>query len=236
MRYLMIAMWCVASWVTANWVVADGDAAKPAAKAPAEDQAKGNAKPIVEAHISGKIVTIGPDGKVNVETFGEDGPQAEVTGEALQPKVWKVWTFRSSKAFRIGPDGKFEATDDIPAELLEKIERMAEGVGSDATPADVAPTGPRTKGTGPKADGAGTGIDLDGLLGMIELALGEQGSGLPESIRAKLAEAMKADRGDAGRKQADDSLTAKLDLIMERLDKLDRDMEPIKSGVGRQDK
>jgi len=238
MRYVMMAMWCVAAGVTATWGRAEGDAEKPAAKAPADAKATGDAKATVEAYVSGRIVTIGPDGKVNIETFGDDGPdgaQADGAGEALQPQLGKVWTFRSSKAFRVGPDGKLEATDDIPAELLETIERMAEGAGGDATPGDVAPNGARPRGTVLKADGAGTGIDVDGLLGMIELALGEQGSGLPQSIRGKLAEAMKSDRGDTGRKPADDSVARKLDLIMERLDKLDRDIEAIKAGGGVRD-
>ena len=120
----------------------DGGKPKVEKKVPAEGA--------VGVMTSGKVITVGPDGKTEVKDFGGDIPkevldklpkelrtqmekgQPGVTGKSkAKPKAdtrtspeIKVETFRFGKVITVGPDGKTEVKDfsgDIPKEVLGKL-------------------------------------------------------------------------------------------------------------------
>ena len=186
----------------------------------------------VETRVSGQVMTIGPDGKVKVETFGDDavaGAKKKKRGNK-SAKQSETRAFSFGKAFKIGPDGKMEGVESLPKniqELLKKAKPGAVSVGGSVT--IIGPDG--KKHTHALGDGK---LDAESISKSIEKALEGTGKGLPKEVQDQLKKALK-DVPEVsrlplfGRNFGQDAISQKLDKILERLDKLEKDVHELKA-------
>jgi hypothetical protein len=186
----------------------------------------------VETRVSGQVMTIGPDGKVKVEKFGD----GEVAGEKKKKrgnksaKQSETRAFSFGKAFKIGPDGKMEGVESLPKnvqELLKQAKTGAVSVGGSVT--IIGPDG--KKHTHALGDGK---LDAESISKSIEKALEGTGKGLPKEVQDQLKKALK-DVPEVsrlplfGRNFGQDAISQKLDKILERLDKLEKEVHELKA-------
>jgi hypothetical protein len=186
----------------------------------------------VETRVSGQVMTIGPDGKVKVEKFGD----GEVAGEKKKKrgnksaKQSETRAFSFGKAFKIGPDGKIEGVESLPKnvqELLKQAKPGAVSVGGSVT--IIGPDG--KKHTHALGDGK---LDAESISKSIEKALEGTGKGLPKEVQDQLKKALK-DVPEVsrlplfGRNFGQDAISQKLDKILERLDKLEKEVHELKA-------
>jgi hypothetical protein len=186
----------------------------------------------VETRVSGQVMTIGPDGKVKVEKFGD----GEVAGEKKKKrgnksaKQSETRTFSFGKAFKIGPDGKIEGVESLPKnvqELLKQAKPGAVSVGGSVT--IIGPDG--KKHTHALGDGK---LDAESISKSIEEALEGAGKGLPKEVQDQLKKALKdvpevSSLPLFGRHFGEDAISQKLDKILERLDKLEKEVHELKA-------
>jgi hypothetical protein len=186
----------------------------------------------VETRVSGQVMTIGPDGKVKVEKFGD----GEVAGEKKKKrgnksaKQSETRAFSFGKAFKIGPDGKMEGVESLPKnvqELLKQAKTGAVSVGGSVT--IIGPDG--KKHTHALGDGK---LDAESISKSIEKALEGTGKGLPKEVQDQLKKALK-DVPEVsrlplfGRNFGQDAISQKLDKILKRLDKLEKEVRDLKA-------
>jgi hypothetical protein len=186
----------------------------------------------VETRVSGQVMTIGPDGKVKVEKFGD----GEMAGEKKKKrgnksaKQSETRAFSFGKAFKIGPDGKIEGVESLPKnvqELLKQAKPGAVSVGGSVT--IIGPDG--KKHTHALGDGK---LDAESISKSIEKALEGTGKGLPKEVQDQLKKALK-DVPEVsrlplfGRNFGQDAISQKLDKILERLDKLEKEVHELKA-------
>jgi hypothetical protein len=186
----------------------------------------------VETRVSGQVMTIGPDGKVKVEKFGD----GEMAGEKKKKrgnksaKQSETRAFSFGKAFKIGPDGKIEGVESLPKnvqELLKQAKPGAVSVGGSVT--IIGPDG--KKHTHALGDGK---LDAESISKSIEKALEGTGKGLPKEVQDQLKKALK-DVPEVsrlplfGRNFGQDAISQKLDEIVHRLDKLEKEVRDLKA-------
>jgi hypothetical protein len=202
----------------------------------------------VETRVSGQVMTIGPDGKVKVEKLGDDEGAGKKKGKREKKPAAKSETrvFSFGKAFKIGPDGKMEGVESLPKniqELLKKGKLGAGSVGGSIT--IIGPDG--KKHTHAFGDGE---LDAESISKSIEKALEGTGKGLPKEVRDQLKESLKdlpkevqdqlkASLKDlpkafsfpmsGGQASGEESITQKLDKILNRLDKLEKEVHDLKA-------
>jgi len=196
------------------------------------DDVKKDVEVRVETRVSGQVMTIGPDGKVKVEKFGD----GETAGEKKKKrgnksaKQSETRAFSFGKAFKIGPDGKIEGVESLPKnvqELLKQAKPGAVSVGGSVT--IIGPDG--KKHTHALGDGK---LDAESISKSIEKALEGTGKGLPKEVQDQLKKALK-DVPEVsrlplfGRNSGQDAISQKLDKILERLDKLEKDVHELKA-------
>jgi len=186
----------------------------------------------VETRVSGQVMTIGPDGKVKVEKFGDDAVAGEKKKKRgnKSAKQSETRAFSFGKAFKIGPDGKMEGVESLPKnvqELLKQAKTGAVSVGGSVT--IIGPDG--KKHTHALGDGK---LDAESISKSIEKALEGTGKGLPKEVQDQLKKALK-DVPEVsrlplfGRNSGQDAISQKLDKILERLDKLEKDVHELKA-------
>ena len=196
------------------------------------DDVKKDVEVRVETRVSGQVMTIGPDGKVKVETFGDDAVAGEKKKKRgnKSAKQSETRAFSFGKAFKIGPDGKIEGVESLPKnvqELLKQAKPGAVSVGGSVT--IIGPDG--KKHTHALGDGK---LDAESISKSIEKALEGTGKGLPKEVQDQLKKALK-DVPEVsrlplfGRNSGQDAISQKLDKILERLDKLEKDVHELKA-------
>jgi hypothetical protein len=138
--------------------------------------------------------------------------------------------FSFGKAFKIGPDGKIEGVESLPKnvqELLKQAKPGAVSVGGSVT--IIGPDG--KKHTHALGDGK---LDAESISKSIEKALEGTGKGLPKEVQDQLKKALK-DVPEVsrlplfGRNFGQDAISQKLDKILERLDKLEKEVHELKA-------
>jgi hypothetical protein len=205
----------------------------------AEDDAEKKDKDIdirVETKVSGEVMTIGPDGKVKVEKFGDDGKMEGV--ESLPKNIQKLLKKGRLGAGSvggsitvIGPDGKMEGVESLPKNIQELLKQAKPGtVSVDGSVTIIGPDG--KKHTHALGDGK---LDAESISKSIEEALQGAGKGLPKEIQGQLKEALKGlpgalkvQIGGATPKEKD-TMSQKLDEILKRLDKLEKEVKDLKA-------
>jgi hypothetical protein len=187
----------------------------------------------VETRVSGQVMTIGPDGKVKVEKFGDDAVAGEKKKKRgnKSAKQSETRAFSFGKAFKIGPDGKMEGVESLPKniqELLKKGKLGAGSVGGSIT--IIGPDG--KKHTHAFGDGK---LDAESISKSIEEALEGAGKELSKEVQDQLKESLKdlpkafSFQMGGGQPFGKDSITQKLDEIVHRLDKLEKEVRDLKA-------
>jgi hypothetical protein len=187
----------------------------------------------VETRVSGQVMTIGPDGKVTVEKFGDD----EVAGEKKKKrgnksaKQGETRVFGLGKAFKIGPDGKMEGVESLPKHIQELLKKGK--LGDASVGGSITVIGPDGK-QHTQAFGDGK-LDAESISKSIEKALEGTGKGLPKEVQDQLKEALKdipkafSFQMGGGQTLKNEPISQKLDKILERLDKLEKEVRDLKA-------
>jgi hypothetical protein len=182
-----------------------------------DDAGKEDVEVRVETKVSGEVITVGPDGKVTVEKFGDD----EGAGEK-----------KVGKAFKIGPDGKMEGIESLPEEVQKLLKQAKPGtVSVDGSVTIIGPDG--KKHTHALGDGE---LDAESISKSIEEALEGAGKELPKEVRDQLKESLKDfpkafsfQMGGGQPLGGEDAISQKLDKILKRLDKLEKEVRDLKA-------
>jgi hypothetical protein len=202
----------------------------------------------VETRVSGEVMTIGPDGKVKVEKFGDDDGAGKKKGKREKKPAAKSETrvFSFGKAFKIGPDGKMEGVDSLPKNIQELLKQGKLGAGS--VGGSITVIGPDGKQhTHAFGDGK---LDAESISKSIEEALEGAGKELPKEVQDQLKESLKDlpkevqdqlqeslkdlpktlsfQMGD-GQPLGEDAISQKLNEILKRLDKLEKEVRDLKA-------
>jgi hypothetical protein len=204
---------------------------------------KAEKKPQVETQMQVQVLGgVVPDGKAEVMVI-TPGKKALAKKKDKATDV-KVQTFTFEKVITIGPDGKVETKDigggEIPKDVLDKLPKdLRKGIGKaggKATAGCDVSIGGKMVIVGP--DGKTQeielgpdmvkGFPLENLGGILEMADGK----LPPEVKKALAEAAKASKANAAAKSGgtltfpggkhNDDINAKLDQILQRLDRLEQ--------------
>jgi hypothetical protein len=226
----------------------------PAAFAGNEGQPKVEKKAEKDAAkviVSGRVIEIGPDGKVKVQPLGgETGPKSKKPAgpdaKADKPEV-KVETLRLGKVITVGPDGKIETRDfngELPKEVLDKLPKeLRDQIAKRPPHAGKIGGGPigRMKIVVDKngqrhefeADiGADEAFKLLSS-GHLDEVLKRAGDDLPPEAKEALkaaSQSMKAeDQKVRGPAKGQDEISAKLDKILDRLERLEGDVKALKT-------
>lgn len=200
---------------------------------------RGNAEPKkpaqgvqVQSSMQGRISITGPDGKTTVHTFGDQAgppgrPEKEEQSDGKPAmKTEQTWSFNWGKAFRLKPDGSTEVLDEIPKQVAEKLQEGAVGgVTAHGAITVISPDGRVHTQTFDGKDA------LHDVLGMIEKLLADQGDALPQDVRDKLGAAIASHVQKEKSPVGLDAVSRKLDTILERLEKLERDVAELKPGA-----
>jgi hypothetical protein len=198
-----------------------------------DDDGKKDVEVRVETKVFGEVMTIGPDGKVTVEKFGDDEAAGEKKGRRGKKPAKQSDTsfFHSGKAFKIGPDGKMEGVESLPEEIQELLKQAKPGtVSVDGSVTIIGPDG--KKHTHALGDGE---LDAESISKSIEEALQGAGRGLPKEIQGQLKEALKGLPSalkvqiDGAIPKGKDTMSRKLDEILRRLDKLEKEVRDLKA-------
>jgi hypothetical protein len=189
----------------------------------------------VETKVSGAVMTIGPDGKVKVEKFGDDGKMEGV--ESLPKNIQKLLKKGRLGAGSvggsitvIGPDGKMEGVESLPEDIQELLKQAKPGtvsVGGSVT--IIGPDG--KKHTHALGDGK---LDAESISKSIEKALQGAGTELPKEVQDQLKKALKdvpevSSLALSGRHFGQDGISQRLDKILKRLDKLEKEVRDLKA-------
>jgi hypothetical protein len=197
------------------------------------DDGKKDVEVRVETKVSGEVITVGPDGKVTVEKFGDDEAAGEKKGKRGTKPAAKseMRAFSLGKAFKIGPDGKMEGIDSLPEDVQELLKQAKPGtVSVDGSVTIIGPDG--KKHTHALGDGE---LDAESISKSIEKALQGAGKELPKEIQGQLKEALKGMPGamkvqiGGATPKGKDTMSQKLDEILKRLDKLEKDVKDLKA-------
>jgi hypothetical protein len=186
----------------------------------------------VETRVSGQVMTIGPDGKVTVEKFGDDEAAGEKKGRRGKKPAAKSDTrvFSFGKAFKIGPDGKMEGVESLPKNIQELLKQAKPGtVSVDGSVTIIGPDG--KKHTHALGDGK---LDAESISKSIEKALQGAGTELPKEVQDQLKKALKdvpevSSLALSGRHFGQDGISQRLDKILKRLDKLEKEVRDLKA-------
>jgi hypothetical protein len=185
----------------------------------------------VETKVSGEVMTIGPDGKVTVEKFGDEAAGEKKNAGRSKAAKSETRVFSFGKAFKIGPDGKMEGVESLPKniqELLKKGKLGAASVGGSIT--IIGPDG--KKHTHALATASST---RNRFRSPLKRHSKEQGRNCPKKSRISsrrplkdLPGALKVQIGGATPKEKD-TMSQKLDEILKRLDKLEKEVKDLKA-------
>jgi hypothetical protein len=196
-----------------------------------DDKKEGEVR--VETRVSGEVITVGPDGEVKVEKFGDVEAAGEKKGKSEKKPAGKNKTrvFSFGKAFKIGPDGKMEGVESLPEDVQKLLKQAKPGtvsVGGSVT--IIGPDG--KKHTHALGDGE---LDAEAISKSIEKALQGAGKELPEGVQDQLQEALKgfpkalSFQLGGGQASGEDVISQKLDKILKRLDKLEKEVKDLKA-------
>lgn len=207
-----------------------------------KDGGKKDAGARVETQVTGQVITVGPDGKIQIEKLGDgagdlgidlqgilQGTLKDVTKKSGEKDETRVFSF--GKAFKIGPDGKMEELESLPKNIQNLMKKG--GLGNATIQGSITVIGPDGKAhTQPLGDGK---LDVDSISKSIEKALEGTGKELPEGLEGVLKDALKglpdalsAQIGDA-LSSGQDTTAQKLDEIFKRLDKLEKEVHRLKA-------
>jgi hypothetical protein len=189
----------------------------------------------VETKVSGEVITVGPDGKVKVEKFGDDGKMEGM--ESLPKNIQELLKKGKLGAGSvggsitvIGPDGKMEGVESLPEDIQELLKKGKLGAGSvGGSITIIGPDG--KKHTQAFGDGK---LDAESISKAIEEALEGAGKELPKEVQDQLKKALKdvpevSSLPLFGRHFGQDGISQKLDKILKRLDKLEKEVRELKA-------
>lgn len=201
----------------------------------ADDEASPKAKsnPAGKTVVGGATITVGPNGEVKVSGLKEaKSPKAADKAGKGSPKV-EIETHVIGKAIIVGPDGKVEVKDlkdlkgleeGFPKELLDKAAKVTGKV-------KVVTIGPDGKRQESESDiGSVSGDSPFGIQVDLGDLLKKAGVTLPPDAQKALEAAGKTAGSQAGKS---DDISAKLDKILERLERVEKDVAKLKTQKGK---
>jgi len=226
----LIAVLCVAACSISPAVLAD-DGDKPKPQKPTPIVVKG-----ADAHAI--TVTVGPDGQVSVNT-----PDGKKAGEKAKPAPdVQVKTICIGKVITVGPDGKIETKDigdELPKDVLDKLPKEireqlkeAHGQAGEGGFGIAGKVKILVDNDGKKQEFEADLTDGDAFKQLDE-ALKKAGTDLPPEAREAIKAASQILKGvapkDAAQAKSPDGISAKLDKILDRLDRLEGDVKALKA-------
>jgi hypothetical protein len=233
-KYLVLLSWiAVCSLAPAAFAGGEG---KPKA-----EKDKDSAKIVVGG---AGIIKIGPDGRVEVSSPNGAVTKKEDGKKPASPGV-KVETMRIGKVITVGPDGKMEVKDiggELPKEVLDKLPKEIQ----DHLKKGRLPAGPGDCVAGGKmkivVENNGQRQEYESDLGddalkqlpqgLLDEVLKKAGDDLPPEAKEALkaaTHAMKAGQKPLAPTKGQEDVAKKLDKILERLERLEGDVQALKA-------